>query len=200
MNLSFDQLNWSGRYLDHNGIRYFDYSASGFTFVMHGKKADAVFISDADSWAEENKAVLGVFITDGNKTSIQSITEEPNFRIILKENETRCTLFESDVEKTVCIRVMKFSEAAFGYAGLKSIKIEGSTVVESVETTVSTATHAPLNLSLSATVLPAAMVLKACGKKTRLRQRRSAPTRLMHFLPRRRLAHRCSFAAGAESV
>ena len=146
MNLSFDQLNWSGRYLDHNGIRYFDYSASGFTFVMHGKKAEAVFISDADSWAQENKAVLGVFITDGNKTSIQSIPEEPNFRIILKENETHCTLFESDVEKTVCIRVMKFSEAAFGYAGLKSIEIEGNTVVEPVETTVSTATPAPLKL------------------------------------------------------
>ena len=41
MKLSFDNLNWTGRYLDHDGIRYFDYSASGFCFVMTGKKAEA---------------------------------------------------------------------------------------------------------------------------------------------------------------
>ena len=46
MNISFDKLNWSGRYLDYNGIRYFDYSASGFCFVMKGRKAEAVIVSD----------------------------------------------------------------------------------------------------------------------------------------------------------
>ena len=125
MKLSFDDLIWSGRYLDHDGIRYFDYSASGFCFVMKGKKAEATFVTDADKWVEENKAVLGVFITEGDDTSIGAIPEEPDFRVTLRERETHCTLFESDVEKTVTVRVMKFSEAAFGYAGLKSLKIEG---------------------------------------------------------------------------
>ena len=36
-----ENLIWCGRYLDHNGIRYFDYSASGFCFVMKGKRAGA---------------------------------------------------------------------------------------------------------------------------------------------------------------
>ena len=125
MKLSFDKLIWSGRYLDHDGIRYFDYSASGFCFVLKGKKAEACFVSDADKWVEENKAVLGVFITEGDNTGIGAIPEEPDFRITLRENETRCTLFESDVEKTVTIRVMKFSEAAFGLAGLKSLEVAG---------------------------------------------------------------------------
>ena len=65
MKLSFDMLNWSGRYLDHDGIRYFDYSASGFCFVMTGKKAEAVFVSDAGKWAGVNQAVLGIFVTEG---------------------------------------------------------------------------------------------------------------------------------------
>lgn len=138
MKLSFDKLTWNGRYLDHDGVRYFDYSASGFCFVMKGKKAEAVFLSDAENWSEENKAVLGIFITEGTETGIGAIPDEPNFRLTLSSAETRCTLFDSPVEKTVCVRVMKFSEAAFGYAGLKEIEIDGdtaNTVVEPVETT-----------------------------------------------------------------
>lgn len=128
MKLSFDKLNWGGRYLDHDGVRYFDYSASGFCFVMKGKKAEAVFLSDAENWSEENKAVLGIFITEGTETGIGAIPDEPNFRLTLRSAETRCTLFDSPVEKTVCVRVMKFSEAAFGYAGLKEVEIEGNLI------------------------------------------------------------------------
>ena len=128
MKIEKDALNWSGRHLDYNGIRYFDYSASGFSFIMRGKKAEALFVSDPEKWNEENKAVLGIFVTEGTDLSIGAIPEEPTFRLALREAETPCILFESEEEKTVCIRVMKFSEAAFGYAGLKSLEIEGSLV------------------------------------------------------------------------
>ena len=130
-----NELIWNGRYLDHEGVRYFDYSASGFCFVMKGCRAEAVILSDPDSWNEENKAVLGIFVTDGDDTSIKAIPEEPTFRVTLNARENRIKLFESDVEKTVCVRVMKFSEAAFGYAGLKSLEIDG-TVIEPVDTSV----------------------------------------------------------------
>ena len=60
-----ENLIWCGRYLDHNGIRYFDYSASGFCFVMKGKRAETVILSDPDSWDEANKGVLGIFVTEG---------------------------------------------------------------------------------------------------------------------------------------
>ena len=134
--LNLNDLNWNGRYLDHEGVRYFDYSASGFCFVMKGRRAEAVILSDPDSWNEENKAVLGIFVTNGDDTSIKAIPEEPTVRVTLRERETRITLFESDVEKTVCVRVMKFSEAAFGYAGLKAREIDGELqMVEPVETT-----------------------------------------------------------------
>lgn len=133
--IDFNELIWRGRYLDNEGVRYFDYSASGFCFVMKGRSAEAVILSDADSWDEANKGVLGVFITEGNDTSIQAIPEEPTFRVTLNARENYIKLFESDVEKTVCVRVMKFSEAAFGYAGLKSLEIDGELQVASVVST-----------------------------------------------------------------
>lgn len=136
--IDFNDFIWNGRYLDHEGVRYFDYSASGFCFVMKGRSAEAVIFSDADSWNEANKGVLGVFITEGNDISIQAIPEEPTFRVTLRERENHIKLFEADVEKTVCIRVMKFSEAAFGYAGLKSLEIDGELQVTSVVSTGST--------------------------------------------------------------
>ena len=126
MNVNKDNLIWSGRYLDHDGIRYFDYSASGFCFVMKGKRAEAVILSDPDSWEEANKGVLGIFVTEGSDTSIEAIPEEPSKRVTLNERENHIVLFDSPVEKTVTIRVMKFSECAFGYAGLKSLEIDGT--------------------------------------------------------------------------
>ena len=121
-----EDLKWSGRFLDHEGIRYFNYSASGFHFVLKGKKAEAVIVSDPDSWEEPNKAVLGIFVTEGADTSITAIPEEPTFRVTLTERENHIVLYESDCEKIVTIRVMKFSECAFGYAGLKSLELEGA--------------------------------------------------------------------------
>lgn len=120
-----ENLIWCGRYLDHNGIRYFDYSASGFCFVMKGKRAETVILSDPDSWDEANKGVLGIFVTEGSDTGIAAIPEEPTARITLSKRENHIVLFDSPVEKKVTVRVMKFSEAAFGYAGLKSLELEG---------------------------------------------------------------------------
>ena len=120
-----ENLIWCGRYLDHNGIRYFDYSASGFCFVMKGKRAETVILSDPDSWDEANKGVLGIFVTEGSDTSIAAIPEEPTARITLSKRENHIVLFDSPVEKTVTVSVMKFSEAAFGYAGFKSLELEG---------------------------------------------------------------------------
>ncbi len=123
--LEKEELIWSGRYLDQQGIRYFDYSASGFCFVLKGRRAETVILSDPDSWDNTTKGVLGVFVSEGCDTSIEAIPEEPVKRVTLSERENHIVLFESEEEKTVCIRVMKFSEAAFGYAGFKSLEIDG---------------------------------------------------------------------------
>lgn len=115
---------WNGRYLDYQNIRYFGYSASGFTFVMKGKKAVAEFISDASSFESDRKAVIGVFIVEGNKPGLENISDEPDYKYTLEE-KNNLLLFESDEEKTVTITVMKFNEAEYAYAGLKDLMIEG---------------------------------------------------------------------------
>lgn len=131
MECSQKDLVWYGRYLDYKGIRYFDYSSSGFCFVMKGKKAAAKIISDSDKWDDNTKGILGVFVTESEDTSWKSFPEEPAKIIVLDKNENDCVLFESENEKTVCIRVLKLSEAAFGYAGFKNLEIEGELLKES---------------------------------------------------------------------
>jgi len=126
MNVNFNDLIWFGRNLDNDGIRYFDYSASGFAFVFKGKKATATILSDSDKWNSENKGVIGVYVTEGTDLSWNSLPENPATRFVFNEKENKCVLFESAEEKTVCIRVIKLSEAAFGCAGLKTLEVEGS--------------------------------------------------------------------------
>ena len=170
-----NELIWSGRYLDHDGIRYFDYSASGFCFVMKGRRAEAVIVSDPDSWNEANKAVLGVFVTDGDDTGIQAIPDEPALRVTLRERETRITLFESDVEKTVCVRVMKFSETAFGYAGLKSLEIDGE-----LQSTVNKA--APLKLEFIGDSITCGYGIEGVWEKDTFTTQQERPDKAYAFL------------------
>ncbi len=182
-----DKFIWSGRYLDNEGIRYFDYSASGFCFVMKGKKAEALFVSDPDSWNEENKAVLGIFVTEGSDTSIQAIPEEPDFRLTLRQAETCCTLFESDTEKTVCIRVMKFSEAAFGYAGLKDLEIDGELVVEPVENTSATTAPGSLKLEFIGDSITCGYGVEGLWEKDTFTTQQERPDKAYAFLTAKKL-------------
>lgn len=118
-------LTWHGRTLEHNGIHYFDYSATGFSFIFTGKKAVATILSDPTKHDENNKAVIGVFITPSDKTTLADLPTEPTYKYKLTSDENQCLLFESDAEQQVCITVMKFSEDAFGCAGLKALDVDG---------------------------------------------------------------------------
>ena len=130
--VSINDLIWFGRNLDHKSVRYFDYSASGFEFCFTGKKAIADILSDSDKWKKNNQAVIGVFVKEiKNGKSFKGDSfwevddEEPAQRILLNKPENQVILFDSPVEKTVIIKVLKLSEVAFGYVGLKSLKIDG---------------------------------------------------------------------------
>lgn len=119
------KIVWYGRFLDANNVRFFSYSASGFCFVMKGKKASVKILSDSKKWNKTTKAVLGIFINEGNDIGWKTLSSEPAKRIILTNEETEITLYESDKEKTVTIRVIKLSEAAFAFTGLKELEVEG---------------------------------------------------------------------------
>lgn len=181
--IDFNELIWSGRYLDNEDVRYFDYSASGFCFVMKGRSAEAVILSDADSWNEANKGVLGVFVTEGDDTSIQAIPEEPTMRVTLNARENRIKLFEADEEKTVCVRVMKFSEAAFGYAGLKSLEIDGKLQVADVVSTGSiTDVKRPLKLEFIGDSITCGYGIEGVWEKDTFTTQQERPDKSYAFL------------------
>ena len=120
--LSFSDFNWFGRYLDYEGTRYFDYSASGFEFSFCGTKAWCKILSDPELFEEDSKGILGVFITD-----IESGNTELK-KMVLSQKENHLVLFESDKSQKVSIKVMRFSEAYYGYSGLTDIEIDGELI------------------------------------------------------------------------
>lgn len=136
MNVNIKNLKWYGRFFDSDNkaenIRFFNYSASGFEFCFTGTKATATIVSDSQNWDETTFGVLGVYISELNNPSEYKSNsfwsyqpESLSKKLVLSEQTNICTLFEAPEEKTVVIKVIKLSEAAFGYAGLKSIDIDG---------------------------------------------------------------------------
>lgn len=136
MKLVADNLKWYGRTTDIDGIRYFDYSSSAFEFCFTGKKAVCKILSDPENWGETNIGVLGVYVTElGNPSEYkgssywENLGDDITKKCVLSKKENICTLFESETEKTVVIKVIKISEAAFGYAGFVELEIDGKQIL-----------------------------------------------------------------------
>ena len=123
-----ERLNWHGRFLDYNDIRYFNYSASGFSFKMRGKSAEATFISDADDFNEKERAIIGIYAWEGYDDSIENIPETEPKIVILNKNETKVSIFNEFDDKNMCIFVIKLTEAQYASTGLKSLNIDGSII------------------------------------------------------------------------
>ena len=140
MKLEFDELKWYGRNFDNNEVRYFNYSCSGFEFCFTGTKAVATILSDPSNQKDTEHGILGLYVTellspekykgDSFWNNFPFLNERGEYkepvRISLDKTENECVLFESNIEKTVLIKVLKLSECAFGYAGLKKLEIEGT--------------------------------------------------------------------------
>lgn len=134
MNIKLNSLKWYGRNFEHQGVRYFNYSLSGFEFCMTGKKATATILSDPNKQKKSERGFIGVYVTEiKNATGYKGSSFWENFpeenyeplRLELTKTENECVLFESPVEKTVVIKVLKLSECAFGMASLKKLDLKG---------------------------------------------------------------------------
>lgn len=105
-----------GRTLRKDGLVYLGYSCSSIEFVFKGSKAEAVLWTDSKSFPDIHKAWVAVFVNDD---------EEPIKRFPLENEEDSYILYEADTVKETRIRLVKYSEAAFGKVGIKSIHIVG---------------------------------------------------------------------------
>lgn len=105
-----------GRTLVRDGIRYMNYSCSGIEFTFTGTKAEAVLCSDSPDFDEEHKAWIAVFIDD---------EEVPSKRFRVDKEEGTYLLYKGKAKNTQ-IRLVKYSEVAFGMVGIKYIITDGN--------------------------------------------------------------------------
>ncbi len=104
-----------GRTLYRDGIRYLGYSCSAIEFTFTGSRAEAVLWSNSSLFEEQHKAWVAVFIDD---------EETPSKRCRLDRERDTYLLYEAKEVKTTKIRLVKYSEAAFGKVGIVKLLID----------------------------------------------------------------------------
>jgi lysophospholipase L1-like esterase len=106
-----------GRTLFKYGIRYLDYSCAAIEFIFTGTKVEATLWTDSPSLEQIYKAWVAVFVND---------EEVPSKRFSLEKEEDIYVLYEGTQIQETKIRLVKYSEVAFGKVGIKSITINGN--------------------------------------------------------------------------
>lgn len=110
-------VNTIGRTLFYDGIRYMNYSCSAIEFIFTGTKAEAVLFTDKQKLEDIYAAYVAVFVDD---------EAEPSRRFSLDAEENTYLLYEGLLVKQTKIRLVKYSEVAFGRVGIKEIIIDSS--------------------------------------------------------------------------
>ncbi len=106
-----------GRTRKRDGMLYLGYSCSSIEFVFTGKRAEAVLWTDSPAFPDIHKAWIAVFVNE---------EQEPSRRFPLEKEEGRYVLYESDAVKETKLRLVKYSEAAFGKVGIKSLRLDSA--------------------------------------------------------------------------
>jgi lysophospholipase L1-like esterase len=106
-----------GRTLRYQDITYIDYSCSAIEFLFTGTRAEAVLWSDGSSFESIHRAVVAVFVDE---------EETPSKRLVLDKEEDTYLLYQGTKAKETKIRLVKYSEVAFGRVGIKGIITDGT--------------------------------------------------------------------------
>jgi lysophospholipase L1-like esterase len=104
-----------GRTLFRDGIRYLGYSCSAIEFTFTGSRAEAVLWSNSSLFEENLKAWVAVFIDE---------EETPSKRFRLEQETATYLLYEGKETNTTKIRLVKYSETAFGKVGIVKLLID----------------------------------------------------------------------------
>lgn len=116
-----------GRILYHDGICYLGYSASELGFLYSGERAIADMVTDDYRQQEAYQAWIGVFVGED---------AEPWKRFPLEAAEAEYLIFDraeyarskgiasEELPPQLSIRLVKYSEAAFGMAGIRYLLVD----------------------------------------------------------------------------
>lgn len=107
----------TGRTLMKDGIRYLNYSCSTIEFVFTGTKAEAVLWTNSPSLEKIYTAWVAVFVND---------EEIPSKRFPLEKTEDTYLLYEGSQVQQTKIKLVKYSEVAYGKIGIKEFIIDGN--------------------------------------------------------------------------
>ncbi len=105
-----------GRTLFYNNVRYLGYSCTGVEFTFTGTKVEAELWTDSLISDENGVAVIAIFVNE----------EVIPYQRIAVEHSGNYMLYEQEQPKETTIRMIKFSEAAFGKVGIVSITTDGN--------------------------------------------------------------------------
>lgn len=124
LDIQKQKFNIVGRHTWQGDILYLGYSASYLEFKFKGSKVDISLVTDLIKDQKGNEDVyhawLAVFINDN---------DDPVKRIELCNKQETFTIYESEWEEEVTVRLMKYSEAAFSKLGIRAISIEGEVLL-----------------------------------------------------------------------
>jgi len=101
-----------GRTLWYDNTRYLNYSCAAIEFTFTGTYAEAVLWTDSGNYEDKLKAWVAVFVDD---------EEIPSKRFPLLQEEETYVLYKGSEVKETRIRLVKYSEVAFGRVGIKEI-------------------------------------------------------------------------------
>lgn len=102
-----------GRTYDYNGVLWLALSGSGVEFSFCGKKAEIKLKGDAIALSGNNQARIGIYVNG------QRVIDD-----MVNELVKTYTVFESNTEQNVTVRVIKLSEAAMSTVGIEEITVD----------------------------------------------------------------------------
>ncbi|MCM1498408.1 MAG: GDSL-type esterase/lipase family protein [Clostridium sp.] len=103
-------LRWEGRILKQDGISYLGFTNSALTVQVKGSRLEMYLLTGENE--EVNQPGLRIYV-DGVKTS----------EIVLKEREGWYTICNLDTKSLHEVRIVKITEAAMSYVGVKEIRM-----------------------------------------------------------------------------
>lgn len=117
--LTEDNVRVLGRSIYRDGIRYLSYSCAAVEFIFTGTRVTAEIWTDwaiNEGWEDIFQGYASVIVDDDFDNMK---------RFAIEKGINTYPIFESDTIKTVKIRIVKMSEAAFGKMGIISIDADG---------------------------------------------------------------------------
>ncbi|WNS46022.1 SGNH/GDSL hydrolase family protein [Paenibacillus sp. MMS20-IR301] len=104
-----------GRTHFYNGVRWLALSGGGVEFSFYGTKAEITLAGDSIALSGNNQARVGIFV-NGERVIDQQV----------KQQLTTYTVFASDTEQQVTVKVIKLSEAAMSTLGIQEIAVQAA--------------------------------------------------------------------------